>query len=558
VSTINEVRIVIPQGVNSVSGYFSSVSGTTINYTGNEIIVQYPFSWNGLTNPNFDVITFNAISDPGDKYYESYLNSQPDIKGTTPNGFSKIVIVVSPTFTWTSTVTPTFTPTPTWTSTVTPSVTPTWTQTDTPTSTPTYTITPTDTPTSTPTYTATPTATPSQTATMTVTQTATPTWTATQTATPSFTPTPTSTPLTSLAVILPGQNFVPYAPGYTGVPIDQEAGNYVTITVRALEQNNWQTYPASCVLQVSTSPSTADYPANVNLTAGEAVFYVRFLASGTYQIDVSDTTGQLVPDVSDPINVKVPPGGMGLTSFLSYRIDAVIAGQQDITVMDVTITNPNISSPYIMQGLTLTTSSAANNSINIITVIDGNGFETNTSWGDTKQLYINLYNPSDPYIAPQSSKTYKIIASIRDNPVDTNFYVELQNPGDILVTKLDSLIVALYPQSGSYPYRSDVFQIILKNLSSSFYSYPVPFNPDRETVNLQYYLPSNQKVSLVIYDIIGRRVKTITEQNQNGGRLYKFTWDGKNDSNRIVLNGVYYAVLTVGKEKFVNKMVVLK
>jgi hypothetical protein len=558
VSTINEVRIIIPPGVYSLSGFTSSITGTTVNYIGNEIIVQYVTPWNGQTNPNFDIIRFNAISTLGDKYYEGYLNGISDIKGTTPNGFSKIVIIVSPTFTFTSTVTPTYTATPSFTPTDTPTITMTFTSTVTSTVTPT--MTPTWTPTFTPTWTSTATPTDTTTATPTVTPsftfTATPTHT--QTATPTFTPTPTNTPVTSLIMIAPGQNFIPFAPGYTGAPIEQEAGEYVTITVRAIEQNNWQIYPADTTLQISTSPGTATYPANVNLSSGVATFYVRFLAAGTYYINVTDISGQLVSDVSDPINIKIIPGGMGLTSYVSYPIDAVVAGQQNITVMDITITNPNTTSPYIIQGLTLTTSSTVNNSINIVTATDGNGFETSTAWTNTKQVYIDLYNPADPYIAPQSSKTYKIIVSIRENPVDTNFYLEVREANDILVTKLDALIVSLYPQNSNYPYRSDNFQVVLKNLADSFYAYPNPFNPDREIANIQYYLTTNQKVSLIIYDLIGRRVKTIIEQEQTGGQLYRFAWDGKNDSNRIVLNGIYYIVLNAGQEKLINKLVVLK
>jgi hypothetical protein len=211
-----------------------------------------------------------------------------------------------------------------------------------------------------------------------------------------------------------------------------------------------------------------------------------------------------------------------------------------------------------MHGLTLTTSSIVNNSINTVTAGDGSGFETNTTWGNTKQIYIDLYNPSDPFIAPQSSKTYRIVVSIRDNPVDKNFYIEIQNSNDISVQKIDGVMVALFASGVNYPYRSDIFQVILRDIASSFYAYPNPFNPDKETANLQYYLPADQKVSLIIYDLIGRRVKTLLEEEQSGAKLYRFTWDGKNDSGKTVLNGVYYVILKLGDTKNVEKLVVLR
>ena len=117
------------------------------------------------------------------------------------------ILTPTPTFTPTSTSTPTITPTPTSTSTptATPTITPTPTSTSTPTATPTptpgVTETPTITPTPTSTVTETPTVTPTPTSTVTNTPTVTPTPTGTVTNTPTVTPTP------SIPVITPTPTF---------------------------------------------------------------------------------------------------------------------------------------------------------------------------------------------------------------------------------------------------------------------------------------------------------------------------------------------------------------
>ncbi len=95
---------------------------------------------------------------------------------------------VTPTWTQTSTPTPTFTTTPTWTQTITPTWTQTWTQT----------WTPTWTQTATPTWTQT--ATPTWTRTWTRTTTPTPTYTVTPTITKTVTPTVTPTPAACLSL----------------------------------------------------------------------------------------------------------------------------------------------------------------------------------------------------------------------------------------------------------------------------------------------------------------------------------------------------------------------
>ncbi|MCX8092827.1 MAG: hypothetical protein N3E50_01510, partial [Candidatus Goldbacteria bacterium] len=172
---ITEARIKIESGV-TVTSVESSIAGASASIIGNEIVVEYVSGWNSSSNPNFDIIKFNAVSGIGDKYYGSYFNGLVDSRGVTPTGYSQIVMIISPTMTATRTITPSVTPT------ITPSVTPTVTPTVTETITPT--VTPSVTPTITPSVTPTVTPTVTETITPTVTPTITPTATPTNTATP--------------------------------------------------------------------------------------------------------------------------------------------------------------------------------------------------------------------------------------------------------------------------------------------------------------------------------------------------------------------------------------
>ena len=80
-----------------------------------------------------------------------------------------------------------------------------------------------------------------------------------------------------------------------------------------------------------------------------------------------------------------------------------------------------------------------------------------------------------------------------------------------------------------------------------------------ESARIQYYLEQPSDVSLVIYDLAGRKVRSIVaKQPHAAGVVYRHEWDGKNDSGRAVLNGVYYAVLDVAGRKYFTKTAVIR
>jgi len=61
-------------------------------------------------------------------------------------------------------------------------------------------------------------------------------------------------------------------------------------------------------------------------------------------------------------------------------------------------------------------------------------------------------------------------------------------------------------------------------------NYPNPFNP---ATNIEYSVPSNEFVSLKVYDMLGREVATLVDEIQKAGN-YKITFDGK-----FLSSGVY-------------------
>ena len=96
--------------------------------------------------------------------------------------------------------------------------------------------------------------------------------------------------------------------------------------------------------------------------------------------------------------------------------------------------------------------------------------------------------------------------------------------------------------------------IVIPSQYTLHQNYPNPFNP---VTTLRYELPVNGFVNIVVYDMLGRKVRTIINQTQNAG--YKSViWDATNDYGKPVTAGVYiYQIQAVGFIQ-TKKMVLLK
>jgi hypothetical protein len=66
-------------------------------------------------------------------------------------------------------------------------------------------------------------------------------------------------------------------------------------------------------------------------------------------------------------------------------------------------------------------------------------------------------------------------------------------------------------------------------------NYPNPFNP---TTTIKYALPADSRVEVLIYDIMGREVKTLVN-GYNGIGYKEVMWDGRNNEGQQVSSGIY-------------------
>ena len=110
---------------------------------------------------------------------------------------------------------------------------------------------------------------------------------------------------------------------------------------------------------------------------------------------------------------------------------------------------------------------------------------------------------------------------------------------------------------GAYETDPGVVKITHVDIPDKFefaQNYPNPFNP---STSFKFALPEAADVRLEIYNILGRRVATVTDGRYEAG-LHKVTWDGRGDGGWDIASGVYFAKIEAGDFSSTKKVVVVK
>jgi len=85
-------------------------------------------------------------------------------------------------------------------------------------------------------------------------------------------------------------------------------------------------------------------------------------------------------------------------------------------------------------------------------------------------------------------------------------------------------------------------------------NYPNPFNP---TTQIKYDLPEDALVSINIYDLMGRSIKSLVNSQQTAG-YRSIQWNATNNLGEPVSAGMYLYTIQAGEFRQTKKMVLLK
>ncbi|MCD6440763.1 MAG: T9SS type A sorting domain-containing protein [Candidatus Marinimicrobia bacterium] len=85
-------------------------------------------------------------------------------------------------------------------------------------------------------------------------------------------------------------------------------------------------------------------------------------------------------------------------------------------------------------------------------------------------------------------------------------------------------------------------------------NYPNPFN---SSTTIRFDIPVETHVTIEIFDLLGRKVGTLTDGNKLPG-FYELLWYGKDKNGKILPSGVYFYAITAGQFHRLHKMLLVK
>lgn len=87
-----------------------------------------------------------------------------------------------------------------------------------------------------------------------------------------------------------------------------------------------------------------------------------------------------------------------------------------------------------------------------------------------------------------------------------------------------------------------------------YQNYPNPFNP---STNIEYAISNGGFVELVIYDILGKKVRTLVSESRQPGS-HTVNWNGLDDAGNPAVSGVYFYQLQTSSIVEMKKMLLVR
>jgi len=317
-------------------------------------------------------------------------------------------------------------------------------------------------------------------------------------------------------------------------------------------ENKWGT-PQNATPVIASIPDTTmkeDESITVTVSAtdeeGDAITF-----SAT-----SDTT-LTVSLSSDTLTITPKSNWHGVASVIAYASDGY---SKDSTSFDITVTPVN-DLPTAFEWV-----SGALDTINITKTNIAESYtlewtaSTDEADGDTIDYLvyaqIGVHPPED--IHDTTSTSYSIsyedfaegaFEGLPGNAATVRFSVYAHDGTDSVKVTGDDRVV--------YVNRYDYLSTIGEGIPTEFAlheNYPNPFNP---STTLRFDLPELSDVNVIIYNMLGQKVKTFNMQSTPAG-YHSLTWNATNDYGDPVSAGVYLYQLQAKDFVKTQKMILLK
>jgi hypothetical protein len=299
---------------------------------------------------------------------------------------------------------------------------------------------------------------------------------------------------------------------------DAKVTGVATVAIGTFQSSNLDIYiqDATGGINVFASPLNP----GLTITVGNSYTVIG-------EVDRFNGKTEIKPE--DQLNDIIDNGPVGVPDPVVKTIAQFLADAETYEGMLVAIaqvTNTGGGQPWPASGSDANIEITDDGGISLLTLridrdtdIDGSAEPT---WPVNIRGIFNQFDFSTPLdsfyqVIPRSLDDIDIILGV--NPLD----------GDIIATRLQ-----LYP------------------------NYPNPFNPN---TTLHFDVPSSQsnnRVSLVIYNALGQKVKTLVNDHLPAG-AYEVQWNGLSENGAAAPSGIYFAELAMnGSQRQVVKMVMMK
>jgi hypothetical protein len=254
--------------------------------------------------------------------------------------------------------------------------------------------------------------------------------------------------------------------------------------------------------------------------------YLVFTENGYGETDVIVTATDLGGlSVNDTVHVMVNAVNDAPSAFVLVQGDSLI-----------TITSDNIATGVAHFAWTPSTDA------------DGDTIQYTFGWVQPGAWYGGDSITNNHYLDISYQEVYEMITTQSDT-TSWWWYVEATDGMDTTDASPDYLTIQWD--------ISDMLSIDDDLMPLSFalhQNYPNPFNP---TTTLQYDLPEDATVKIMIYDLMGREVKTLVNNQQTAG-FKSIIWNASNNLGQPVSAGMYLYRISAGDFHSVKKMILLK
>ncbi len=310
-------------------------------------------------------------------------------------------------------------------------------------------------------------------------------------------------------------------------------------------------------LSSPTSPSVVGSTTLSNLTMGLDVHgsyaYVATFMSGLSVVSISSPSAPSLAGSYDT------PGQTYDVCMVNGTVAYLADGSQDLRWLDVS--NPasiteigQMSTPGIVKGLWCDGFLFVGSGPGGVGIVDISDPEVpdSLSWFDTGgQPYTGYREGWKLYVADGPAGIRVLDVGDGTNPTEIGYLDSYGSANAIALSQ--GMIIMADGDDGIYVMA---FTGVEENQAQDvvnimFSTFPNPF---KSSMTIQLASSIQDHVTIVVYDVLGTKVKHITDQVIAPGR-YDYTWDATNDAGQPVAAGVYLVEVTAGNATQTQKVV---